>query len=176
MKGLLMWVAGVAVAAAASAEPIRVPIHAISAQGVGEPVGQVTFESSRFGGVIIRPELSGLSPGMHGFHIHANPDCGPGIDEGQQKAGIAAGGHFDPRRTDRHAGPYGRGHLGDLPVLHVAEDGTASTPTLAPRLSLADLRGHSVIVHEGGDNYADEPEPLGGGGPRIACGVIPGRS
>jgi len=22
------------------------------------------------------------------------------------------------------------------------------------------------------DNYADEPAPLGGGGPRIACGVI----
>jgi Cu-Zn family superoxide dismutase len=28
------------------------------------------------------------------------------------------------------------------------------------------------MVHAGGDNYADQPEPLGGGGPRVACGVV----
>jgi Cu-Zn family superoxide dismutase len=28
------------------------------------------------------------------------------------------------------------------------------------------------MIHEGGDNYSDEPAPLGGGGARIACGVI----
>jgi Cu-Zn family superoxide dismutase len=28
------------------------------------------------------------------------------------------------------------------------------------------------MVHAGGDNFADHPQPLGGGGPRIACGVI----
>jgi Cu-Zn family superoxide dismutase len=29
------------------------------------------------------------------------------------------------------------------------------------------------MIHEGGDNYSDQPKPLGGGGARIACGVIP---
>jgi Cu-Zn family superoxide dismutase len=28
------------------------------------------------------------------------------------------------------------------------------------------------MVHTGGDNYSDTPAPLGGGGARIACGVI----
>ena len=28
------------------------------------------------------------------------------------------------------------------------------------------------MIHAGGDNYSDQPQPLGGGGARIACGVI----
>ena len=59
-----------------------------------------------------------------------------------------------------------------MPVLFVDADGTASLPTLAPRLKVKDLHKHSVMIHAGGDNYADQPAPLGGGGPRIACGVI----
>jgi len=43
---------------------------------------------------------------------------------------------------------------------------------LAPRLKLADVQGRAIMVHAGGDNYSDEPQPLGGGGERIACGVI----
>ncbi len=30
-----------------------------------------------------------------------------------------------------------------------------------------------LVIHEGGDNYSDTPKPLGGGGGRIACGVVP---
>jgi len=44
---------------------------------------------------------------------------------------------------------------------------------LAPRLKrLEELKGHALMVHAGGDNYADQPKPLGGGGARVACGVI----
>jgi Cu-Zn family superoxide dismutase len=28
------------------------------------------------------------------------------------------------------------------------------------------------MIHAGGDNYADKPKKLGGGGERIACAVI----
>ena len=42
----------------------------------------------------------------------------------------------------------------------------------APNLAVKDLKGRSVIIHAGGDNYSDQPAPLGGGGARIACGVI----
>ena len=28
------------------------------------------------------------------------------------------------------------------------------------------------MIHAGGDNYADTPKPSGGGGERIACGVV----
>jgi Cu-Zn family superoxide dismutase len=27
------------------------------------------------------------------------------------------------------------------------------------------------MVHVGGDNFSDQPEPLGGGGARIGCGI-----
>jgi Cu-Zn family superoxide dismutase len=45
-------------------------------------------------------------------------------------------------------------------------------PLLAPRLKLADIKGRSLMIHAGGDNYSDTPAPLGGGGARAACGVV----
>jgi len=86
--------------------------------------------------------------------------------------GLAAGGHYDPQQTGRHLGPFGEGHKGDLPVLVVEADGTARTPVTAPRLKVADLKGRSLMIHAGGDTYSDEP-PMGGGGGRIACGIVP---
>jgi len=43
-------------------------------------------------------------------------------------------------------------------------------------LKLEDVAGRALVIHEGGDNYSDTPKPLGGGGVRMACGVIPGGS
>ena len=86
---------------------------------------------------------------------------------------MAAGGHYDPQGTKKHLGPHHKeGHLGDLPVLVVDKDGSASLPGLAPRLKTSNLNGRSVMIHAGGDNYDDQPAPLGGGGGRIACGVV----
>jgi Cu/Zn superoxide dismutase len=56
--------------------------------------------------------------GDHGFHVHVNPNCGPGNGpNGQPAAGMAAGDHYDPANTGKHRGPLGEGHKGDLPVL-----------------------------------------------------------
>jgi Cu-Zn family superoxide dismutase len=65
------------------------------------------------------------------------------------------------------------GHLGDLPALTVKENGKSTTPVVAPRLTIEDIKNRSLIIHEGGDNYSDHPEKAGGGGKRIACGIIP---
>ncbi len=78
----------------------------------------------------------------------------------------------DPQNTGHHDGPIGTGHLGDLPALSVNIEGKAEIPVVARRLEMSDLRGHSLIIHAGGDNYSDVPQKLGGGGPRIACGII----
>jgi Cu-Zn family superoxide dismutase len=139
--------------------------------GKGKAVGTITAEQSPYG-VILTPALTGLPAGIHGFHLHQNPDCGPGEQDGKKVPALAAGGHFDPAKTGRHEGPYASGHLGDLPALYVAPDGTATYPVLAPRLKLADLKGRSLMIHAGGDNHADHPQKLGGGGARIACGVV----
>jgi len=156
---------------AATAETLTVTIHELSSAGVGKAIGAVTLEETRFG-LLLKPNLAGLSPGAHGFHIHENPSCAPGEKEGKMVAGLAAGGHYDPAKTGSHQGPYGYGHLGDLPVLVVDADGRASLPVLAPRLTLDEVRNRSLMIHAGGDNYADQPKKLGGGGSRAACGVI----
>ncbi len=125
-------------------------------------IGTVEFDDTPYG-LLISPNLIKLPAGLHGFHIHQLPDCGD--------HGMSAGGHYDPTNTNSHQGPYGNGHLGDLPVLYVSSDGKANTPILAPRLKSKDLTGLTVMVHAGGDNYSDKPT-LGGGGAREACGVI----
>lgn len=167
----LLFSAALLMGGTARAETV-VEMHALSADGVGEPIGTVTL-SEQEGSLLLTPDLRNLAPpGPHGFHVHQNPDCGPAEKDGKMVAGLAAGGHFDPEDTGSHQGPHGEGHLGDLPVLEVAEDGTATEPVLAPRLTLDAVRGRALMIHEGGDNYSDEPKPLGGGGGRIACGVI----
>lgn len=154
------------------AETLSVPVKAVTAQGVGESVGTVKIESSQYG-LVFRPELSGLESGAHGFHIHAKGDCGPADKDGEAVAAGAAGGHWDPQNTGKHGEPWGDGHMGDLPALMVDGAGNASQPVLAPRLkSLGDIKGLALMVHKGGDNHSDHPQPLGGGGARVACGVI----
>lgn len=149
-----------------------IDMHAISEEGVGDKVGTVTAYDSD-NGLVLRVELSDIPPGPHGFHVHENPSCEPAEQEGEMVAGASAGGHYDPEQTGKHRGPSGDGHLGDLPVLFVEEGETSfKRVQVAPRLKVSDLEGRALIIHSGGDNYRDTPEKLGGGGSRIACGVI----
>ena len=157
---------------AAHADTAKATVNTIDAKGVGSPAGTVSFEDTKWG-LLITPDLSGLPAGVHGFHIHEKAACGPAEHEGKQAAGFAAGGHLDPKKTGKHLGPYASdGHRGDLPPLLVDSGGKATLPVLAPRLHVKDVKGHSIMIHEGGDNYSDQPKPLGGGAGRIACGVI----
>jgi len=156
--------------AAFAVEP-PVTIYALTDTGVGDPIGIITLSDSS-AGLVLTPKLSNLPPGQHGIHVHALPDCRAVEKEGKSVAGLAAGGHFDPAQTGKHLGPAGEGHKGDLPALTVDDKGNATQPLTAPHLTSADLKGHAVVIHQGGDNYSDEPKPLGGGGPRIACGVV----
>jgi Cu-Zn family superoxide dismutase len=135
-------------------------------------IGSVTFKDTAYG-LEITPNLSGLTPGLHGFHIHENPNCGESMKDGQRVLGGAAGSHYDPEKTGKHGLPWSQNsHLGDLPALYVSQDGEAYSPVLAPRLKYADIKNRSIMVHAHGDNYSDDPKPLGGGGSRVACGVI----
>ena len=135
------------------------------------PIGTVTVSQSPYG-LVFTPHLQGLPPGLHGFHVHENPSCAAKEKDGAMVPALAAGGHYDPLGSKHHGAPWGDGHLGELPPLYVDPAGNASNPVQAPRLKLADLPGHSLMIHMGGDNHADHPMPLGGGGARVACGVI----
>jgi Cu-Zn family superoxide dismutase len=156
----------------AQAAELKINLHVVSGSGTGAIIGTVRAVDTAHG-LVLYPTLTGLAPGLHGFHVHTNPSCDPVVKDGQAVAALAAGGHFDPAGSGKHGEPWGDGHLGDLPPLYVAADGSASSPVLAPRLKVADIRNRSLMVHAGGDNHADHPAPLGGGGARVACGVIP---
>lgn len=150
------------ISALACADQVAIPIY--STEQAKEKLGMVDAQDTRYG-LLLTPHLRGLPAGVHGFHVHEKMNC--------EEHGMAAGGHLDSAKTGKHLGPYNSsGHLGDLPVLIVNQDGTATLPILAPRLSVKEIKGHSLMIHAGADNYSDEPEKLGGGGARIACGVI----
>lgn len=160
-----------ATAAYAATPPVPLTMNAVSATGVGAPLGTVTIEETPYG-VVFTPALEGLEPGVHGFHVHEKGNCGPDMKDGKPAAALAAGGHYDPDNTKQHGLPWGTGHRGDLPALVVDAKGNATLPVLAPRLKLAELSGKALMIHAGGDNHADHPMPLGGGGARMACAVI----
>ncbi|CAG0959721.1 Superoxide dismutase [Cu-Zn] [Methylophilaceae bacterium] len=148
-----------------------VAVRAISEAGSGKIIGIIKLSDSEQG-LVIAPDLAELPPGQRGFHIHENPNCDALEKDGKKVAGLGAGGHYDPARSSRHEGPSGAGHSGDLPALAVAADGSADQPVVASRLKLADVINRAIVIHAGSDNYSDNPLPLGGGGARIACGII----
>ncbi len=130
IRKIIMGYVMVAISLVAQAEnSINISMHATVDIGVGKRLGIITATETPYG-VLFTPQLTGLDASMavRGFHVHENPDCG--------NFGLAAGGHFDPQKTNKHRGPYvQQGHLGDIQVLVVNEDGMATLPVLAPRLT-----------------------------------------
>ena len=165
-------VAAALIAGSAHAATQEVRINLVDAEGKQQAIGTVEISETDHG-LLFTPDLKSLPAGVHGFHVHENGSCDAAEKDGEMVPAQAAGGHYDPQSTGKHAGPYGDGHLGDLPALYVNEDGTADYPVLAPRIKkLDEIKDRALMIHAGGDNHADEPEPLGGGGARVACGVI----
>ena len=163
--------AALLLAGSAQGAQMTVTMNAISADGVGQSVGTLKIKDTK-NGLFVQILVSGVTPGAHGFHVHEFGNCGNAAKDGTKGAGLGAGGHYDPKATKKHEGPHSKdGHLGDLPVLVADGNGNATLPVLAPKLTTAMLKGKAIVIHAGGDNYADQPAALGGGGARVACGL-----
>src|SRR3712207_850460 len=127
--------------------------------------GTVTFTKSG-DGVKIVADVTGLTPGKHGFHIHEFGDCSDPKAE-------SAGSHFNPTK-DPHAGHDAeKRHIGDMGNLEADASGKAHLE-LTDKLMKFDgdtsIIGHAVIVHEKADDL--KTQPTGDAGGRLACGVI----
>ena len=133
----------------------------------GTAMGTVTLTQGPHG-VIVAADVSGLTPGGHGFHIHEVGTCTPDF--------AAAGDHFTPK-SQGHGYLHEAGfHAGDLPNIYAAADGTVRvdvftsdvTLTVGLAHSLFDEDGSAFIIHEKPDTYGEDA----GAGGRVACGVI----
>jgi len=127
--------------------------------------GKVTFKQEA-GGIRITAEVSGLTPGWHGFHVHEIGDC-------SAPDAMSAGGHFNPHGTDHGKAGAHVHHAGDLPSLEADANGNAKLNALLTGITLAGehtIIGRSLIVHADPDDYTTQP--TGNSGPRVACGII----
>lgn len=125
--------------------------------------GTVNF-FAQAGGVRVQAALQGLSPGLHGFHVHEKGSC--------DSAGAAAGGHFNPAGHAHGLPDSSIHHVGDLGNIAADANGSAALDKVVPYLTLegtASIIGRALIIHALPD---DGGQPTGNAGGRISCAVI----
>ena len=139
----------------------------------GEIRGTAELWQDRDNVVHVDVQVTGMSPGPHGIHIHAIGQC----DGSGATAFASAGAHFNPlgrqHGLDNSAGP----HAGDAPNFTVAADGTGRASVTTDRVSLTDgstslfdADGSAIVIHAAADDQISQP--AGNAGARIACGVV----
>ena len=143
--------------------------------------GEVSFFQKK-GGVELQYIFTKLPPGHHGFHIHKAGDL-----RGEGCKGACD--HWHKGKPMQHGGPPGHPkgrhasgvtykgprHTGDLGNLHMSGD-TCKGTMLLKHVSVEELYGRSIIVHEDEDDYGmgphDDSKTTGHSGARIACSII----
>ena len=161
---------------AAEGARVKGEIAGADLAGVAGPVveGAVTMEATASGVTLVSIEVSGLEPGLHAAHIHRVGECD--AEDGFR----SAGGHLAGDRSHGVRSADGP-HPGDLPNLHVGDDGRAEVTVFAHGISLGeggaegatpllDEDGAALVIHAGADDY--ESDPAGAAGDRVACAVL----
>jgi len=140
-------------------------------RGDSTVTGTVTFEQSGSGPVKVSGEVSGLTPGQHGFHVHEFGDNTNGC--------TSAGPHFNPTGKEHGAPDDENRHFGDLGNVVADNSGVAKVNITDKLLSLTgqnSIVGRSLVVHADPDDLGRGGHELskttGNAGGRLACGVI----
>lgn len=169
MAPIILFLAAVSAQAQTPEPKSSAPLKAIAVlhPTTGNKVaGTVTF-TEEADGVRVQANLTGLTPGTHGFHVHEFGDC--------SAADLAsAGAHFNPTNKP-HAGPdTAERHVGDMGNIEADAAGAAKLDYVDHDISLTNdqrsVIGRSVLVHAKADDL--KSQPAGDSGARIACGVV----
>jgi superoxide dismutase, Cu-Zn family len=127
--------------------------------------GTVTFTKSGDEMKVVA-DVTGLTPGKHGFHIHEFGDC-------SSPDGKSAGGHFNPTKAPHAGHDVEQRHVGDLGNIEADSSGKAHLELTDKMMTLSgenSILGRGLIVHEKADDL--KTQPTGDAGGRLACGVI----
>lgn len=158
----LVTVVALATACAAQSKTAKAVLKPTQGNAVS---GTVTF-AQEAGGVRVVAEVTGLTPGDHGFHIHEKGDC-------SAPDASSAGGHFNPGGHKHGAPDAAERHAGDFGNLTADASGHAHYNRLDKQIKLGGpdtIIGRGLIVHEKVDDL--QTQPTGNAGGRVACGVI----
>ena len=129
-----------------------------------EVVGYITAKENEYGlNFRIKINKSSFKQGLHGFHVHTKNDC--------RNNGDNAGGHFYKNKEKYHGSPWDKqGHSGDLTNIYIDKNGFSDHHAFSSKLTINDVKGKSLIIHENQDNHSNKPK-LGGSGKRIGCAI-----
>ena len=133
--------------------------------------GTIQFTQEGDGPTKVTGSLSGLQPGLHGFHVHALGDTTNGC--------MSTGPHYNPAGKEHGAPEDEIRHAGDLGNVTIGEDGTANFTIVDNQIPLSgpqSIIGRAVVVHADPDDLGKGGHELskstGNAGGRIACGII----
>jgi Cu-Zn family superoxide dismutase len=133
--------------------------------GESKVAGKVTFVKQT-DGVAIHAEITGLTPGEHGFHIHEWGDC-------SSADGMSTGGHYNPTKAPHAGHDAAQRHIGDFGNIAADATGKATLNRVDRHLVLEgpnSIIGRAIVVHANRDDLTTQPSGNAGG--RVACGVI----
>jgi superoxide dismutase, Cu-Zn family len=140
----------------------------------GQTIGWARLVEDGSGIVHVNVHVAGLTPGLHGIHIHAIGACTPTF--------AAAGGHYNPLGHEHGLDNPNGAHAGDLPNLIVNAEGVGHLDATTDRVTIsagpttlfdstAGAVGSAFIIHANEDDQATNATN-GNSGARIACAVI----
>ncbi|KAF9609187.1 hypothetical protein IFM89_013577 [Coptis chinensis] len=138
------------------ATKIRTTIKAVALiNGENNVKGSLHFVQHPSGITQVKGNISGLSPGLHGFHIHALGDTTNGCN--------STGPHFNPLKKDHGAPSDQSRHAGDLGNIVAGPDGIAEVSIMDYQIPLSgqhSILGRAVVVHADPDDLGKAPAPI----------------
>ncbi|MFN2476837.1 MAG: superoxide dismutase family protein [Chthoniobacterales bacterium] len=162
---LLAVLAAAALPQSLHAQEAQKAIAVLSSASGSKVTGSVVFTKAGDDLKVVA-DVTGLTPGKHGFHVHEFGDC-------SAPDATSAGGHFNPAKHQHGDRAVTDRHIGDLGNLDADASGKAHLEWTDKMMKLSgdgSILGLAVIVHEKEDDL--KSQPVGNAGGRLACGVI----